>query len=88
MSTKKPAADLSSTDDELSYEQARAELAEIVRALEAGNAGLEESLQLWQRGEDLAARCQQWLAGASVRVQAAISARDNGTDDHSQSTDS
>lgn len=55
-----------------SYEQARDELAEIVRRLEAGSATLEESLALWERGEQLAAVCQQWLDGARDRLRAAI----------------
>ncbi|MBO0867858.1 MAG: exodeoxyribonuclease VII small subunit [Micromonosporaceae bacterium] len=53
---------------ELSYEQARAELAAVVERLEAGGATLEESLALWERGEQLAAICQQWLDGARARL--------------------
>ncbi|HET9658077.1 MAG TPA: exodeoxyribonuclease VII small subunit [Kineosporiaceae bacterium] len=56
--------------DDLGYEQARDELVDIVRRLEAGAATLEESLQLWERGQALAARCEQWLAGARARVDA------------------
>jgi exodeoxyribonuclease VII small subunit len=56
---------------ELSYEQARAELAAVVEKLEAGGSTLEESLALWERGERLAAVCQQWLDGARVRLDAA-----------------
>jgi exodeoxyribonuclease VII small subunit len=56
----------------LSYEQARAELREIVQALESGGQPLEESLALWQRGEELAAICQQWLQGARTRLDQAI----------------
>lgn len=52
----------------LGYEQARDELAEVVRRLEAGGASLEESLRLWERGEELAAICQQWLDGARERL--------------------
>ena len=48
----------------MSYEQARAELVQTVSRLEAGGAGLEESLALWERGEALAARCQ---ADATLR---------------------
>ena len=55
---------------ELGYEQARDELVDVVRRLEAGAATLEESLQLWERGQALAARCEQWLAGARARVDA------------------
>jgi exodeoxyribonuclease VII small subunit len=57
--------------DALSYEQARDELVDVVRRLEAGGASLEESLALWERGEALATRCQQWLDGARQRLDAA-----------------
>ncbi|TQM38768.1 exodeoxyribonuclease VII small subunit [Pseudonocardia cypriaca] len=53
----------------LGYEQARDELAEVVRALEAGGLGLNESVALWERGEALARRCEEQLAGARERVQ-------------------
>ncbi len=56
---------------ELSYEQARAELATVVERLEAGGVSLEESLALWERGEHLAAVCQRWLDGARARLDAA-----------------
>ena len=56
---------------ELSYEQARAELASVVEKLEAGGATLEESLALWERGEQLAAVCQRWLDGARARLETA-----------------
>ena len=56
----------------LGYEEARAELIEVVRALEAGGTTLEESLALWERGEKLAATCQQWLDGARRRLDAAL----------------
>jgi len=54
----------------LGYEAARDELVEVVRRLEAGGVGLEESLILWERGEALAAICEQWLAGARERLDA------------------
>jgi exodeoxyribonuclease VII small subunit len=57
-------------DETLGYEQARDELVEVVRRLEAGGVGLEESLVLWERGEALAAICEQWLAGARARLDA------------------
>jgi exodeoxyribonuclease VII small subunit len=63
---------------ELSYEQARAELREIVQALESGGQPLEESLALWQRGEELAGVCQRWLDGAHTRLDAAIAASEDG----------
>ena len=57
--------------EELSFEQARAELAAVVEKLEAGGSTLEESLALWERGEQLAAICQRWLDGARARLDAA-----------------
>ncbi|MDT0265414.1 exodeoxyribonuclease VII small subunit [Streptomyces sp. DSM 44915] len=56
----------------LGYEQARDELLEVVRRLEAGGATLEESLALWERGEELARICGHWLAGARARLDAAL----------------
>lgn len=64
----------SGTDDRPSYEQAREELADIVRRLEAGGVTLEESLALWERGEALATICQEWLDGARARLEAAAPA--------------
>ena len=61
---------------EISYEQAREELVEVVRKLEAGGTSLEESLALWERGEELASTCQRWLDGARARLSAAREARD------------
>ena len=58
---------------QLSYEQARDALANVVATLEAGGVGLEESLKLWERGEELAAICQQWLDGARAKLEAAKS---------------
>lgn len=55
----------------LGYEQARDELGAIVARLESGAGTLEESLALWERGEALAARCQEWLDGARARLAAA-----------------
>ena len=57
-----------------SYEAAREELIDVVRRLEAGGTTLEESLALWERGERLAALCQDWLDGARQRLDAAIDA--------------
>ncbi|MET8248138.1 exodeoxyribonuclease VII small subunit [Streptomyces sp. NPDC005202] len=56
----------------LGYEQARDELIEVVRRLEAGGTTLEESLALWERGEELAKVCRQWLEGARARLDAAL----------------
>jgi exodeoxyribonuclease VII small subunit len=72
-------ADLSTPSDApdvgtLTYEQARDELVQVVARLEAGGEPLEASLALWERGEALAARCQEWLDGARERLAAAQSA--------------
>ena len=56
---------------ELSYEQARDELIAVVNELEQGSATLEQSLALWERGEALAKRCEEWLVGAKARLDAA-----------------
>ncbi|MDP9903304.1 exodeoxyribonuclease VII small subunit [Arthrobacter bambusae] len=74
-----PAAKASAEDlDALSYEEAREQLMAIVGRLEAGGASLEESLALWERGEALAKRCEEWLEGARRRLAAA---RNNGEDE-------
>ena len=57
------------------YEQARDQLIEVVRTLEAGGTTLEESLALWERGERLATICQEALDGARQRLDAAMEAR-------------
>ena len=59
---------MAAKSESLSYEQARDELTEVVARLEAGGTTLEESLALWERGEELAAVCQQWLDGARERL--------------------
>lgn len=59
---------------ELTYEQARDELVKVVGALEQGGVSLEESLALWERGEALAKRCEEWLIGAKARLDAARTA--------------
>jgi exodeoxyribonuclease VII small subunit len=60
------------TDDKPSYEQAREELLDVVRRLETGGTTLEESLALWERGEQLATICQEWLDGARQRLDAVL----------------
>ena len=66
------------TDREaLSYEQARDELASVVKRLETGGLTLEQSLDLWERGEKLAAICAEWLDGARARLTAAMAAREH-----------
>ncbi|MFD3439183.1 exodeoxyribonuclease VII small subunit [Streptomyces sp. NPDC058685] len=74
----------------LGYEQARDELIEVVRRLEAGGTTLEESLALWERGEELAKVCRHWLEGARARLDAALSGGGDGdreTDDTADSDD-
>jgi exodeoxyribonuclease VII small subunit len=66
------------TDREaLSYEQARDELASVVKRLETGGLTLEQSLDLWERGEKLAAICAEWLDGARARLSAAMATRES-----------
>ena len=59
---------------QLGYEACRDELIEVVRLLEQGGLDLDESLQLWERGEQLAERCEEHLAGARKRVEDALAA--------------
>jgi exodeoxyribonuclease VII small subunit len=61
----------------LSYEQARDKLAAVVKRLEAGGLTLEQSLELWERGERLATVCEEWLDGARARLAAAMAKRDD-----------
>lgn len=63
--------------EELSYEQARDELVEIVKILELGQMNLDESLHYWERGEELAAYCERYLDGASTRIEKALEKRQN-----------
>ncbi|MWB98351.1 exodeoxyribonuclease VII small subunit [Agromyces seonyuensis] len=65
--TPMPEADIAT----LSYEESRDELIRVVGELEQGNATLERSLALWERGEALARRCEEWLIGAKARLDAA-----------------
>ncbi|MGC7097128.1 exodeoxyribonuclease VII small subunit [Amycolatopsis lurida] len=66
--------------EELGYEQARDQLVEVVRDLEAGGLSLEQSLALWEKGEKLAKVCERHLDGARERVEAALASVENGTD--------
>lgn len=59
---------------ELGYESCRDELIEVVRLLEQGGLDLDASLKLWERGEELAKRCEEHLAGARKRVEEALAA--------------
>jgi exodeoxyribonuclease VII small subunit len=67
-------------EPELGYEQARDELIEVVRKLEAGGLSLEDSLALWERGEALATICERQLAGARDRVEAALAKAEDKDD--------
>ncbi|WP_394430855.1 exodeoxyribonuclease VII small subunit [Streptomyces sp. SGAir0957] len=62
----------------LGYEQARDELIDVVRRLETGGTSLEESLALWERGEELAKVCRRWLDGARARLDAALAEENDG----------
>ncbi len=62
----------------LSYEQARDKLAAVVKRLEAGGLTLEQSLELWERGERLATVCGEWLDGARARLAAAMATPGDG----------
>ncbi len=62
---------------ELGYEAARDELIDLVQQLEHGGLDLDTSLKLWERGEQLAKRCEEHLAGARKRVEEALTARDD-----------
>jgi exodeoxyribonuclease VII small subunit len=63
--------------DDLGYEQARDELADVVAKLEAGGLSLEDSLALWERGEALAKICDRHLAGARERIEATLAAAES-----------
>jgi len=61
---------------ELGYEECRDELVEVVRILEQGGLDLDASLKLWERGESLARRCEEHLAGARKRIEETLAARE------------
>ncbi|MBI3692747.1 MAG: exodeoxyribonuclease VII small subunit [Mycolicibacterium aromaticivorans] len=61
---------------QLGYEDCRDQLIEVVRVLEQGGLDLDSSLKLWERGEELARRCEEHLAGARKRIEDALAARD------------
>ncbi len=65
---------------QLGYEQARDELIEVVRQLEQGGLDLDTSLKLWERGEELAKRCEEHLAGARQKVADALATRTDPED--------
>jgi exodeoxyribonuclease VII small subunit len=62
------------------FEQARDELIELVKKLEAGGLTLEQSLQLWERGEQLATICEEWLEGARARMATALGQADDAAE--------
>lgn len=57
---------------DLSYEEAREELQQVVSQLEQQNVSLEASMALWERGEALANHCESWLSGARKKLDDAI----------------
>lgn len=70
------------SENSLSYEKARDELIKIVEKLESGQATLDESLKLWERGEELAKVCQSWLDGARAKLS---NAKESTTSDSAKS---
>lgn len=79
--------DKDASANRLSYEQARDQLVELVKRLEAGGLTLEQSLELWERGERLATVCEEWLEGARARLAAAVSKQGNEGDSSSDASD-
>ncbi len=73
--------DATTDDADLSYEEARDELVDTVRRLEAGGTTLEESLALWERGEQLARLCQGFLEGARRRLDEVVDGPREPADD-------
>jgi exodeoxyribonuclease VII small subunit len=71
------------SEQALTYEQARDKLITVVKRLEAGGLTLEQSIEAWERGEQLAAVCAEWLDGARARLAAAMAKQrdDGGTSD-------
>ncbi len=61
----------------LGYEAARDELISIVRHLESGQAPLEDTIAMWERGEALAARCRMILDAAQQRLEQAAAPSTN-----------
>jgi exodeoxyribonuclease VII small subunit len=78
MSERRPTTEPSGEMSDLSYEDARDQLVEVVRTLEQGGTSLAESLSLWERGEELAKVCQQALEGARARLDRALGESDEG----------
>jgi len=76
----KPAETATAKLERLPYEQARDELTELVKRLEAGGLTLEQSLRLWERGQELAAICEEWLEGARARLATALARHNNSSE--------
>jgi len=68
MTENNPNADV----EAMTYEQARDELTKVLNQLEAGSVTLDQSMALWERGEVLAQKCEQWLAGARAKLDAVL----------------
>jgi exodeoxyribonuclease VII small subunit len=60
---------------QLTYEQARDELKQVVAELEQQQVDLEVSLKLWERGEALAKHCEDYLSGAKRRLDSVLKER-------------
>ncbi len=71
-----PDPNADAVDPAMTYEDARDELIAVVQQLETGGVSLEDSVVLWERGEQLAAICQRWLDGARARLDAAMDRKD------------
>ena len=69
--TQQDAADTTDAAS-LTFEQARDALVEVVERLQTGTNSLQESLDLWERGERLAQRCEEFLAEARARVERVV----------------
>jgi exodeoxyribonuclease VII small subunit len=79
--------DVPAPREALTYEQARDKLAAVVKKLEAGGLTLEQSLELWERGERLAAVCEEWLDGARARLATAMArGEEPATGEHAAET--
>ena len=85
-SLKSPKGTNGSPKEALSYEQARDKLAAVVKRLEAGGLTLEQSLELWERGERLAGVCGEWLDGARARLAAAMAKREDSAQAEAEDT--
>ncbi len=72
MTEKNPNADI----NEMTYEQARDELTKVLNQLEQGSVTLDQSMALWQRGEVLAQKCEEWLAGARAKLDEVLKKKD------------